>query len=257
MSILLWKGKSIKNLSFGSTNISGRNNSGKITSYHRGGGCKKLIRVIDFNRYVWNIYGFVHRLEYDPKRNSLIALVVYSNGIMSYIIAPENVNVGDCVLAKEDIVFKPGNSTYLYNVPIGLKVNSIELVPNAGAQLIRAAGSYATVISRFESTVIVKLKSGELRKISSNCLATIGSVSNFQYIYRNFKKAGFYRLKGWRPVVRGVAMNPVDHPHGGGQGKTSGGRPSVTPYGFITKGKPTKKKKSSAIIKSRREVKRK
>lgn len=255
MSILLWRGNPIKNLSFGSTNISGRNNSGKITSYHRGGGCKKLIRIIDFNRYVWNIYGFVHRVEYDPKRNSLIALIVYSNGIMSYIIAPENLNIGDCVLAKEEIAFKPGNSTYINNIPIGLKINSIELVPNSGAQLIRAAGSYATVISRFENTVIVKLKSGELRKIFSNCLATVGSVSNFQYIYRNFRKAGFYRLKGWRPVVRGVAMNPVDHPHGGGQGKTSGGRPSVTPYGFITKGKPTKKKKSSAIIKSRREIK--
>lgn len=254
MPTLLWRKKPIKNLSFGSISISGRNNSGKITSYHRGGGCKKLIRLIDFNRYIWNIYGFIHRIEYDPKRNSLIALVVYSNGIMSYIIAPEGVNIGDCILAKDGIVFRPGNSTYLYNIPIGLKINSVELVPNSGAQLIRAAGSYATIISKFKNTVVVKLKSGEVRKFFSNCLATVGSVSNFQYIYRNFKKAGFYRLKGWRPVVRGVAMNPVDHPHGGGQGKTSGGRPSVTPYGFITKGKPTKRKKSSAIIKSRREA---
>jgi large subunit ribosomal protein L2 len=133
-----------------------------------------------------------------------------------------------------------------------LKINSIELSENKGAQFIRAAGSYATIISKFEKIVILKLKSGELRRVHSNCMATIGSISNFQYIYRNFRKAGFYRLKGWLPVVRGVAMNPVDHPHGGGQGKTSGGRPSVTPYGVITKGKPTRKNKSAFIVRRRK-----
>ena len=231
--------------------ISGRNNQGKITRYHRGGGVKRMARLIDYKRYIWNIFGFVHRIEYDPKRNSLIALVVYSNGIMSYILAPEGLLVGDCVFAKENIVLRPGNSTYLQQIPIGLKISSIELVENKGAQFIRAAGSYATIVSKFENVVILKLKSGELRKVYSNCIATIGSVSNFQYIYRNFKKAGFYRLKGWLPVVRGVAMNPVDHPHGGGQGKTSGGRPSVTPYGVITKGKPTVKNKSVFIVRKR------
>lgn len=242
MSSLIWKKKPIKKLLFSTTQISGRNNQGRITRYHRGGGCKKMVRIVDYNRYIWNIFGFVHRIEYDPKRNSLLALVVYSNGIMSYIIAPENLNVGDCIFSKDLIVFRPGNSTVLKSIPVGLKVNSIELFPNHGGQFIRAAGAYATVISKLENIVILKLKSGELRKFDSNCTAVVGVISNFQYIYRNFRKAGFYRRKGWLPVVRGVAMNPVDHPHGGGQGKTSGGRPSVTPYGVITKGKPTRKK---------------
>jgi large subunit ribosomal protein L2 len=167
---------------------------------------------------------------------------------MSYILAPEGLGVGDCIFAKENIVFKPGNTTFLSEMPVGLKINSIEIWPSRGAQLIRSAGSYATLVSRFEKVSILKLKSGELRRFDSNCMATVGSVSNFNYIYRNFAKAGFYRLKGWLPVVRGVAMNPVDHPHGGGQGKTSGGRPSVTPYGVITKGKPTRRNKSSRFI---------
>jgi len=254
MSVLIWKSRPIRNLKFGAKRISGRNNQGRITRYHRGGGCKKSNRIIDFNRYIWNIFGFVHRIEYDPKRNSLIALVVYSNGIMSYILATEGLSVGDYIFSKEDVVNKSGNSGYLSNLPIGLRISSIELTPNKGAQFIRAAGTYATIVSKFERTVILKLKSGELRKAPFNCLATIGAVSNFQYIYRNFQKAGFYRLKGWLPVVRGVAMNPVDHPHGGGQGKTSGGRPSVTPYGVITKGKPTRKRNSSLILKSRRKI---
>ena len=254
MSSLVWKYRPIKNLVFGIKRISGRNNQGRITRYHRGGGCKNLARLIDFKRYIWNVFGFVHRVEYDPKRNSLIALVVYSNGIMSYILAPEGLGVGDCIFAKENILFKPGNSTYLGEMPIGLKINSIELYPNKGAQLVRAAGCYATLVSRFEKISVIKLKSGELRRISSNCMATVGSVSNFSYIYRNFNKAGFYRLKGWLPVVRGVAMNPIDHPHGGGQGKTSGGRPSVTPWGVITKGKPTRSKKISKFVVKRRKT---
>jgi large subunit ribosomal protein L2 len=255
MTVLLWKYKAIKNLKIGTQRISGRNNQGRITRYHRGGGAKKSLRIIDFKRYLWNIFGFVHRIEYDPKRNSLIALIVYSNGVMSYIVAPSGLIVGDCVFAKEEVVIRPGNCSYLYNLPIGLKLNSIELNIHKGAQFIRAAGAYATIVSKFEKSVILKLKSGELRKISSNCLASIGEVSNFEYIYRNFRKAGFYRLKGWLPVVRGVAMNPIDHPHGGGQGKTSGGRPSVTPWGVITKGKPTRKRVSSLIVKSRKNIK--
>jgi large subunit ribosomal protein L2 len=153
-------------------------------------------RLIDYKRYIWNIFGFVHRIEYDPRRNSLIALVVYSNGIMSYILAPEGLLIGDCIFAKENIVLKPGNSTYLHRIPIGVRINSVELNENKGAQLIRAAGSYATIVSKFEGITILKLKSGELRRVNSNCTATIGSISNFQYIYRNFRKAGFYRLKG-------------------------------------------------------------
>ena len=153
-------------------------------------------RLIDYKRYIWNIFGFVHRIEYDPKRNSLIALVIYSNGIMSYILAPEGLLIGDCIFAKENIVLKPGNSTYLHKIPIGVRINSVELNENRGAQFIRAAGSYATIVSKFENITILKLKSGELRRMNSNCTATIGSISNFQYIYRNFRKAGFYRLKG-------------------------------------------------------------
>jgi large subunit ribosomal protein L2 len=153
-------------------------------------------RLIDYKRYIWNIFGFVHRIEYDPKRNSLIALVIYSNGIMSYILAPEGLLIGDCIFAKENIVLKPGNSTYLHKIPIGVRINSVELNENRGAQFIRAAGSYATIVSKFENITILKLKSGELRRVNSNCTATIGSISNFQYIYRNFRKAGFYRLKG-------------------------------------------------------------
>ena len=252
MSILIWKGKPIKKLLQKTIKISGRNNQGRITRYHRGGGCKKLTRIVDYNRYIWNIFGFVHRIEYDPKRNALLALVVYSNGIMSYILSPEGLRVGDCVFAKESVVFKPGNATFLKNIPIGLRINSVEVFPNKGSQLIRAAGCYATIVSKFQNIAILKLKSGELRRFNGDCLAVIGTVSNFQYIYRNFKKAGFYRKKGWLPIVRGVAMNPVDHPHGGGQGKTSGGRPSVTPYGVITKGKPTRKRISPFILKRRR-----
>lgn len=252
MSTLIWKYKPIKNLKFGITRISGRNNTGKITRYHRGGGCKRSLRIVDFKRYIWNIFGFVHRIEYDPKRNSLLALIVYSNGIMSYVIATEDLKIGDCVFSKENILIKSGNCTYLKVLPIGLKISLVELIPNKGAQFIRAAGTYATIISKLSEIVILKLKSGELRKVHSDCLATVGVISNFRYIYRNFRKAGFYRLKGWLPVVRGVAMNPVDHPHGGGQGKTAGGRPSVTPYGVITKGKPTRKKKSPLIVKSRK-----
>jgi large subunit ribosomal protein L2 len=171
---------------------------------------------------------------------------------MSYIIAPEGLSVGDCIFTKENIVFRPGNATYIQNIPIGVRINSIALFPNSGAQFIRAAGTYATVVTKSINMTVVKLKSGELRRVLFDCMATIGAVSNFRYMYRSFRKAGAYRLMGWRPVVRGVAMNPVDHPHGGGQGKTSGGRPSVTPWGIITKGQPTKKKRSVLIMRGKK-----
>lgn len=248
---LLWKYNSLNILSFGKKRISGRNNTGKIMRYHRGGGCKNKIRIIDFKRYIWNLYGFVLRLEYDPNRTALLALIAYSNGIISYIIAPEGLSVGDRVLAKDEILYKPGNCTYLFKIPIGVKIHNVELSVNKGGQLARAAGSFSIIISHLQKYSVIKLKSGELRKVLGTCLATIGSVSNFEFGFRKFMKAGYYRLKGWRPVVRGVAMNPVDHPHGGGQGKTSGGRPSVTPKGIITKGKPTRKHSSSMILKRR------
>lgn len=248
---LLWKSKPLTYLSFGKKNISGRNNTGKIMNYHRGGGCKKKLRIIDYKRYIWNLYAIVLRIEFDPNRSALLCLIAYSNGILSYIIAPEKIFVGDRILSKDDVLFNNGNTTYLKNIPIGIKIHNIELKLNQGAQFIRAAGTYATIISKEQNYVVIKLKSGELRKINSLCIATIGSVSNFEFRFRKFIKAGYYRLKGWKPIVRGVAMNPVDHPHGGGQGKTAGGRPSVNAKGFITKGKPTKKKFNKNIIKKR------
>lgn len=249
---LKFKKNSFKRLSFGSISISGRNNKGKIVVCHRGGGCKKKVRIIDFKKYIWNVFGFINRIEYDPKRNSLIALVTYSNGIITYCLATEGLNVGDFIINSEKTIIKSGNSTNLSSIPVGVRISSIELSINKGAQFIRAAGTYATVVTKYKSYCILKLKSGEMRKFPSNCLATVGVISNFQYMYRRFGKAGYYRKKGWLPIVRGVAMNPVDHPHGGGQGKTSGGRPSVTPKGIITKGKPTKKYFSPMIIRHRK-----
>ncbi len=251
-SLIIFKYKVLKNLSFGSTRINGRNNSGKITRYHRGGGCKKKTRNIDYYRYISNLFGFVNRIEYDPKRNALISLVSYSNGIITYILNCEGLGIGDFVYFSSFFVNRPGFSTYLANIGVGVKINSIQSSCFNQSQFIRSAGCFATIISKLSGFVLVKLKSNEIRKFNSLGVATVGAVSNFNYIFRNFQKAGYYRLMGWRPVVRGVAMNPIDHPHGGGQGKTSGGRPSVTPYGVITKGKPTVKKKSIFVVKKRK-----
>lgn len=247
---LKFKYNSIKQLSFGLKKHGGRNNSGHITTYHRGGGCKNKIRIIDYKKMIWNVPGFIHRIEYDPNRSSLIALIVYSNGIMCYSIHVSNLRIGDVIFSTLNNKFlKKGVTTFLKNIPFGTKIHCIESYGNRGAQFVRSAGTYAVIISKGSHNAIVKLPSNELRKFHLNSIATVGVVSNFQTCYyRKFKKASYYRLKGWRPVVRGVAMNPVDHPHGGGQGKTSGGRPSVTPYGFITKGKPTVKVKSKYVI---------
>lgn len=249
---LIFKKSSIKNLALGKKQTGGRNNTGRITSYHKGGACKRKIRLIDYNRFLWNIFGLVKRIEYDPQRNSLIALIIYSNGILSYIIATEGLQVGDLVYSGERVVFKTGNSTLLEKLFVGARISNIEIRPKLGAKFIRSAGAYGTIISIHINSVVVKLKSNEIRRFASDCVATLGGVSNFQFMFRNFRKAGYYRLRGWRPVVRGVAMNPVDHPHGGGQGKTSGGRPSVTPWGVITKGKPTRRKVSPFVIKLRK-----
>ena len=242
MKLTLKTNKTLNYLSYGSKRISGRNNQGRITRYHRGGGCKRNKRIIDYYRFIWNIYGLIIRIEYDPNRSALLALVAYTNGILSYIVAPHNLKVGNKIMNKKDYSPFIGYSTLLCNIPVGIKISNIELYLNKGSQYIRAAGSYATIISKAEKHVILKLKSGVLKKFSAFNLAVIGEVSNFDYIYVVHKKAGYYIKKGWRPVVRGVAMNPIDHPHGGGQGKTSGGRVSVTPWGKITKGQPTKKK---------------
>lgn len=241
METLKFKSGSFAKLSYGLKKSGGRNHFGRITAYSRGGGHKNKIRIIDYKKLVWNVYGFIHRIEYDPNRNSLISLIVYSNGIMCYSIHIGNLGVGDLVYSTNllSVDLKFGYSTFMKNIPVGVRINQLISSDNAGSQMVRSAGSFATIISKAKNIVIVKLPSNELRKFSEFNVATIGSISNFQFIYRVFGKAGYYRLKGWRPTVRGVAMNPIDHPHGGGQGKTSGGRPSVTPYGFITKGKPT------------------
>lgn len=259
MSYLTWKFKSFKFLLIGKNRISGRNNTGRIVVYHRGGGVKRKLRIVDYYRFLWNVTGFILRIEYDPNRSALLALVVYSNGIFSYIISPEGLNVGDIITASISPKPLPGNSTYLSEIPIGVKINSVELFPNKGSKFVRSAGSYAVITKKEVASgyVFLKLRSGEVRKFFSDCIAVYGSVSNFEFRYKRFNKAGYYRRKGWRPVVRGVAMNPIDHPHGGGQGKTSGGRPSVSPSGVITKGIPTVKRSNPYIIISRKRQKKK
>lgn len=249
---LLWKKSSFKQLTLEKRENAGRNNFGKITVYHRGAGCKKKSRVIDFKRFIWNIFAVVLKIEYDPTRNAFLALIIYSNGIITYIIAPDKLMVGNRIINKEINFISPGNTTFLQNVPIGARIHNLEFFSNRGAQLTRSAGSYSTIVSKLANWCVIKLKSSELRLLPGKTLATYGSVSNFQYTLRTFRFAGYYRKKGWRPHVRGVAMNPIDHPHGGGQGKTSGGRPSVTPYGKITKGKPTGLKSNKFVIKKRK-----
>lgn len=253
MEALKFKFNSVSRLSYGRKKSGGRNHFGQITSYNRGGGHKNKIRVIDYKKLVWNVFGFIHRIEYDPNRNSLISLVVYSNGIMCYLIHINNLTVGDSVCSiNNSSNLKLGYSTFIKNIPIGVRINQLELFKGQGSQMVHSAGMFAVIINKANGIAVIKLPSGELRKFQESNLATIGSISNFQFIYRIFGKAGYYRLKGWRPIVRGVAMNPIDHPHGGGQGKTSGGRSSVTPYGFITKGKPTVKVKSKYILSKRK-----
>jgi len=249
---LLWKKSNFKPLTLTKKERAGRNNIGKITVYHRGGGCKKKLRIIDFKRFVWNIFAVVLKIEYDPTRNAFLALILYSNGIIVYIIAPDKLVVGDRIINKEHNFIFPGNTTILANIPIGSRIHNLEFFSNRGAQLTRSAGSYSVIVSKLNNWCVVRLKSSELRLLPNRTLATHGSVSNFQYIFQKFKFAGYYRRKGWRPHVRGVAMNPIDHPHGGGQGKTSGGRPSVTPYGKITKGQPTSFKINKFIVKKRK-----
>lgn len=247
---ILWKKNSLTALTLPFKNKAGRNNTGRITSYHRGGFQKQHLRLVDFNRHLWNVFGLINRIEYDPKRNALLAMVVYSNGVICYILSPAGLRVGDKIITRERNSLVPGNSTCIRSIPIGIHIHNIEFSTGKGGQIARTAGSYAVIVSKTAETCFVRLKSRQLQILSSSSLATIGNVSNFQFIYRNFGKAGYYRRKGWRPHVRGVAMNPIDHPHGGGQGKTSGGRPSVTPYGKITKGQPTvrtKKKKLHAF----------
>ena len=252
----LWKGRSLKSLtqSFGSTG--GRNSYGRITVRHKGGGHKRLYRMVDFKRLKHNIPAFVERLEYDPNRSAFIALVKYEDGEYSYILAPEGLKVGDKIVTGKVTDVKPGNAMQMNNIPIGTVIHNIEMKAGKGGQLARAAGCYAQLIGKDAGYALVRLKSGEVRMVRSECYATIGAISNADHQNRKIGKAGRNRWLGIRPTVRGVAMNPVDHPHGGGEGKTSGGRHPVSPWGQPTKGKRTRQKKKTTgrfIVKRRYE----
>jgi len=221
---------------------SGRNNQGRITTRHRGGGHKKHYRLIDFKRLKDGIPARVETLEYDPNRSANIALLLYVDGERKYIIAPEGLKVGDTIQSGEGSPVVTGNSLALKSMPLGTVVHCVELFPGKGAQMIRSAGSSAQILAIEGRHVTLRLRSGEVRRVLADCKATIGAVSNTEHSLRSIGKAGAKRWLGIRPTVRGVAMNPVDHPHGGGEGKTSGGRHPVTPWGVPTKGFRTRKK---------------
>ena len=225
---------------------SGRNNQGRITTRHRGGGHKKHYRVIDFKRIKDGITAKVETIEYDPNRSANIALILYADGERKYIISPEGLASGDQIISGEESPIKTGNTLSLKHMPLGTVVHCIELFPGKGAQMCRSAGTSAQILAIEGRYVTLRLRSGEVRRVLSDCRATIGSVSNPEHSLRSIGKAGAKRWMGIRPSVRGVAMNPVDHPHGGGEGKTSGGRHPVTPWGVPTKGYKTRKKTKSS-----------
>ena len=249
----LWKGAPLKMLTRKSTEKSGRNNFGHITVRHKSAGHKKTFRVIDFKRDKFDIEAKVERIEYDPNRTAFIALLKYSDGIYSYILAPNKLNIGDTVTSSKNLIdVKIGNAMPLSVIPIGSIVHNIEIKPSCGGVVSRSAGNYSQLVGKDGGYALVKMQSGEIRLFSLNCMATIGTVSNLDNKNTTIGKAGRSRWLNRRPIVRGVAMNPVDHPHGGGQGKTSGGRPSVTPWGRPTKGQPTGKSKNKLILISRK-----
>ncbi|AEP10438.1 50S ribosomal protein L2 [Micavibrio aeruginosavorus] len=241
----LWKGKPERSLTEGLNKTGGRNNYGRITSWQRGGGHKRRYRVIDWKRRKWDMEATVERLEYDPNRTAYIALIKYVDGEMAYIIAPQRLKVGDKVVAGEKTDVKPGNAMMLKSMPVGTIVHNVELKPGKGGQMARSAGTYAQVVGRDQGYTQIKLASGELRVVRQECMATVGAVSNPDHFNTNDGKAGRTRWRGKRPHVRGVVMNPVDHPLGGGEGRTSGGRHPVTPWGKPTKGAKTRKNKAT------------
>lgn len=254
----LHKGKPVKALTEGQSRNGGRNNKGRITARRIGGGAKQLYRKVDFKRTRWDVPATVERLEYDPNRTAFIALIKYKDGQLSYIIAPQRLGVGDTVITSRTADIKPGNVLPLKNIPVGTIIHNIELKPEKGGQMVRAAGSYAQLVGRDGGYAQIKLTSGELRMVLDRCLATVGAVSNPDNMNRVLSKAGRKRHMGKRPSVRGVVMNPFDHPHGGGEGKSSGGRHPVTPWGKKTRGPKTRKNKSTdRLIIRRRNAKRK
>ena len=254
----LWKGSPIKSLTRGKNSSGGRNNLGRITSRSKGAGHKKRYRIIDFHRNKIDITGQVERIEYDPNRSSYIALIKYSDNSRSYIICPENIKIGDDIISGKSKEIKVGNCMPLMDIPPGTLIHNVELIEGNGGKLGRSAGSSVTLTGFDGDHAIIKLSSGETRKVRSACKATIGSVSNPDQKNIQIGKAGRNRWKGKRPMVRGVAKNPVDHPHGGGEGKTSGGRNPVSPWGQSAKGLKTRKpKRSDQFIISRRKKRNK
>ena len=255
----LWKGKPVKSLTEGLTKSGGRNNHGRQTTYNRGGGHKRAYRVVDFKR-VREGLATVERIEYDPNRTAFIALIKYEDGTLSYILAPQRLSVGDQVVSDSSGVdVKPGNAMPLSAMPVGTIIHNVEMKPGKGGQIARSAGAYAQLVGRDQAMALLRLKSGETRMVPAGCRATVGAVSNQDHMNTNDGKAGRARWRGRRPVVRGVAMNPIDHPHGGGEGRSSGGRHPVTPWGKPTKGKRTRSNRSSDkfIVRSRHQRKKK
>jgi len=254
----LWKGKPVKTLTEGLSKSGGRNNLGRTSMWHRGGGHKRTYRKVDFKRSKLGVPATVERLEYDPNRTAFIALIKYEDGELSYILAPQKLAVGDTVIADVRVDVKPGNAMPLANMPIGTIVHNVEMKKGKGGQIARAAGTYVQFVGRDAGYAILRLNSGETRMVPAECMATVGAVSNPDNSNVSVGKAGRMRWKGRKPVVRGVAMNPVDHPHGGGEGRASGGRHPVTPWGKSTKGKRTRSNKASDkfILRSRHQKKK-
>jgi large subunit ribosomal protein L2 len=241
----LWKGKPVKGLTEGKHSTGGRNNHGRTTSFFRGGGHKRTYRMVDFKRRKFDVVGTVERLEYDPNRTAFLALIKYADGELAYILAPQRLRAGDQVVAGQRVDIKPGNAMALSSIPVGTIIHNVEMKQGAGGKIARAAGQYAQLVGKDAGYAQIKLMSGELRIVRGECLATVGAVSNPDNANQQMGKAGRSRWLGRRPHNRGVVMNPVDHPHGGGEGRTSGGRHPVTPWGKPTKGKKTRHNKAT------------
>lgn len=239
----LFKGRPVKELTEGLKKTGGRNHFGRITTRHIGGGHKRRYRLIDFKRRKFDVGATVERIEYDPNRTAFIALIKYDDGELNYILAPQRLKAGDRVVAGEKADIKPGNAMPLKSIPVGTIIHNVELKPGKGGQMARSAGSFVQLVGKDQGMALVRLTSGEQRLVQAECMATIGAVSNPDNQNTNLGKAGRKRWLGIRPTVRGVAMNPIDHPHGGGEGRTSGGRHPVTPWGKNTKGKRTRNNK--------------
>ena len=252
----LWKGKPKKALTTGLRGKGGRNNTGRTTVRWRGGGHKRRYRIVDFKRQKLDQPATVERLEYDPNRTAFIALIRYPDGEFAYILAPQRLRAGDTVVSGDRVDVKPGNAMPMSNMPVGTIIHNVEMKPGKGGQIARAAGTYAQLVGRDQGHALLRLSSGELRLVRAECRATIGAVSNPDQQNTVIAKAGRNRWLGHRPSVRGVAMNPIDHPHGGGEGRSSGGRHPVTPWGKPTKGKKTRHNKATDRLIVRRRHKR-